>query len=49
MNYKISFQERVKLGMKMIAKQKPVTLEQAKKQNGLARGVHANKKESNLK
>jgi hypothetical protein len=31
MNYKISFQERVKLGMKMIAKQKPVTLEQAKK------------------
>lgn len=32
MNYKISFQERAKLGMEMIAKQKPVTLEQPKKQ-----------------
>ncbi|WP_165587173.1 hypothetical protein [Flavobacterium sp. MEB061] len=32
MNYKISFQERAKLGMEILAKQGPVTLEQARAQ-----------------
>jgi hypothetical protein len=32
MNYKISFQERAKLGMEMLSKQLPVTLEEAKAQ-----------------
>lgn len=32
MNYKISFQERAEIGMKMLAKQKPVTLEEARAQ-----------------
>lgn len=32
MNYKISFQERAKLGMEMLSKQKPVTLEEARAQ-----------------
>lgn len=32
MNCKISFQERAEIGMKMLAKQKPVTLEQARAQ-----------------
>jgi len=32
MNYKISFQERAKLSMEQIAKQGPVTLEQARAQ-----------------
>jgi hypothetical protein len=32
MNYKISFQERAKLGMVMLSKQLPVTLEEARAQ-----------------
>lgn len=32
MNYKMSFKERAELGMKILAKQKPVTLEQARAQ-----------------
>lgn len=32
MNYKISFQERARLGMEQLAKQKGVTLEQARAQ-----------------
>lgn len=32
MNYKISFQERAKLGMEMLSKQLPVTLEEARAQ-----------------
>ncbi|MCB9426613.1 MAG: hypothetical protein H6584_06250 [Flavobacteriales bacterium] len=32
MNYKISFQERAKLGLEMLSKQLPVTLEEAKAQ-----------------
>ncbi|SIS32843.1 hypothetical protein SAMN05421639_102393 [Chryseobacterium shigense] len=32
MNYKISFQERARLGMDMLSKKSPVTLEQAKSQ-----------------
>ncbi|MFA9194835.1 hypothetical protein AAGV33_10480 [Flavobacterium sp. FBOR7N2.3] len=32
MNYKISFQERAKLGMEMLSKQSPVTLEEARAQ-----------------
>lgn len=32
MNYKISFEERAKLSMKQLEKQKPVTLEQARAQ-----------------
>lgn len=30
-------QERAEIGMKMLAKQKPVTLEEAREQNGLAK------------
>ena len=30
MNYKISFQERAKLGMEMLSKQLPITLEEAR-------------------
>jgi hypothetical protein len=32
MNYKISFQERAKLGMEVLSKQSPVTLEKARAQ-----------------
>jgi len=32
MNYKMSFKERAELGVKILAKQKPVTLEQARAQ-----------------
>ena len=32
MNYKISFQERAKLGMELLSKQQPVTLKEAKEQ-----------------
>lgn len=32
MNYKISFEERAKLGMEQLAKQPPITLEKAKAQ-----------------
>ena len=32
MNYKISFQERAKLGMEMLSKRSPVTLEEARAQ-----------------
>ena len=32
MNYKISFQERAKLGMEMLSKRSPVSLEDAKLQ-----------------
>ncbi len=32
MNYKISFQERAKLGMEILSKKSPVTLEQARAQ-----------------
>jgi hypothetical protein len=32
MNYKISFQERAMLGMEMLSKKSPVTLEQARAQ-----------------
>lgn len=32
MNCKISFEERAKIGMEMLSKQKPVTLEEAKAQ-----------------
>ncbi|WP_166426932.1 hypothetical protein [Flavobacterium psychrotolerans] len=32
MNCKISFEERAKIGMEMLAKQKPVTLEEARAQ-----------------
>ena len=32
MNYKISFQERAKLSLEQLAKQKPVTLEEARAQ-----------------
>lgn len=32
MNYKISFQERAKLGMEMLSKKSPVTLEEARAQ-----------------
>ncbi len=32
MNYNISFQERAKMGMEIISKQPPVSLEAAKKQ-----------------
>ncbi len=32
MNYKISFQERARLGMEMLSKKSPVTLEKAKAQ-----------------
>jgi hypothetical protein len=32
MNYKLTFKERAEIGMKMLAKQKPVTLEQARAQ-----------------
>jgi Fe-S cluster assembly ATPase SufC len=32
MNYKLSFQERAKLGMEQLAKQKPVTIEEARAQ-----------------
>ncbi|GAA6766798.1 hypothetical protein [Flavobacterium johnsoniae] len=32
MNYKISFQERAKLGMEILSKQSPVTLEKARAQ-----------------
>ena len=31
-NYKISFEERSKRGMELLAKQKPVTIEQARAQ-----------------
>ena len=34
MNYKISFQERAQLAQKILSKQSPVTLEQAKKASG---------------
>jgi hypothetical protein len=33
MNFKISFQERAKLGMEMLSKRLPVTLEEAKAQS----------------
>ncbi len=32
MNYNISFQERAKLGMEIISKQQPISLQAAKKQ-----------------
>jgi hypothetical protein len=32
MNYKISFQERARLGMEILSKQSPVTLEKARAQ-----------------
>ncbi|MET3030759.1 hypothetical protein [Flavobacterium johnsoniae] len=32
MNYKISFKERAKLGMEILSKQSPVTLEKARAQ-----------------
>jgi hypothetical protein len=32
MNYKISFKERAKLGMEMLSKRSPVTLEEARAQ-----------------
>ena len=32
MNYKISFQERAKLGMEMLSRRLPVTLEEARDQ-----------------
>ncbi|PIF30653.1 hypothetical protein CLU81_1095 [Flavobacterium sp. 9] len=32
MNYKISFQERAKIGMEILSKQSPVTLEKARAQ-----------------
>jgi hypothetical protein len=32
MNYNISFQERAKLGMEILSKQSPVTLEEARAQ-----------------
>ena len=32
MNYKISFQERAKLGMEMLSKRSPVSLEKARAQ-----------------
>ncbi len=32
MNYKISFQERSKIGMEILSKQSPVTLEKARAQ-----------------
>jgi hypothetical protein len=32
MNCKLTFKERAEIGMKMLAKQKPVTLEQARAQ-----------------
>jgi len=32
MNYKISFQERAKLGMEMLSKRLPVTLDEARAQ-----------------
>lgn len=32
MNYNLSFQERAKLGMEMLSKQSPVTLEEARAQ-----------------
>lgn len=32
MNYKISFQERAKLGMELLSKRQPVTLKQAREQ-----------------
>jgi hypothetical protein len=32
MNYNISFQERAKIGMKILSKQSPVTLEKARAQ-----------------
>ncbi|MEO6173791.1 MAG: hypothetical protein ABIP27_01455 [Flavobacterium circumlabens] len=32
MNYKISFQERARLGMEVLSKQSPVTLEKARAQ-----------------
>jgi hypothetical protein len=32
MNHKMSFQERAKLGMEMLSKQSPVTLEEARAQ-----------------
>ncbi|MVO09119.1 hypothetical protein GOQ30_08090 [Flavobacterium sp. TP390] len=32
MNYKISFQERAKLGMEILSKQSPITLEEARAQ-----------------
>ncbi|MBC8884278.1 hypothetical protein H9X57_15510 [Flavobacterium piscinae] len=32
MNYKISFQERARLGMEMLSKKSPITLEEARAQ-----------------
>ncbi|GAA4059850.1 hypothetical protein GCM10022389_00050 [Flavobacterium cheonanense] len=32
MNYKISFQERAKIGFEILSKQKPVTIEEARAQ-----------------
>lgn len=32
MNYKLTFQERAKIGMEKLAKQEPVTLEEARAQ-----------------
>ena len=45
MNYKISFQERAKIGMEMLSKQPPVTLEQAKAQAKWLKEMSASKKE----
>ena len=46
MNYKISFEERAKIGMEMLSKQPPVTLEQARAQAKWLKEMSASKKET---
>jgi len=46
MNYKISFQERAKLGMEMLSKRSPVTLEEARAQVKWLKEMSTSRKET---
>lgn len=48
MNYKISFQERARLGMEMLSKKSPVTLEKAKAQAERLRQARIKSEETTL-
>lgn len=46
MNYKISFEERAKIGMEMLSRQPPVTFEQARAQAKWLKEMSTSKKET---
>ncbi len=49
MNYKLSFQERAKIGLEQLAKQKPVTIEEARAQAERLRKASQSKDKKQLK